>query len=215
METTRRPIKARNTRWAAATAAFLARRGIRPNQISVASAVFAAGAGACLALTTPAAADIEPWLFLAAALLIQLRLLCNLFDGMVALEGGFQTRSGEIFNELPDRFADAFVLIGAGYAAAQPSWSPTVGWLCAVLAVLTAYVRALGASAGASQQFCGPMAKPHRMAILTATCAGSAFLFWTGHPSPLLSWSLLLIAAGCLVTILRRTRRIVRQLESA
>lgn len=215
METTRRPIKTRDTRWAAATAAFLARRGVRPNTISVASVVFAAGAGGCLALTHSAAPDTAPWLFLGAALGMQLRLLCNLFDGMVAIEGGFQTRSGEIFNELPDRFADAFVLVGAGYAAVQPAWGPTVGWLCAVLAVLTAYVRALGVSAGASQHFCGPMAKPQRMAILTASCVVSAILFWTGRPFPLMGWVLLLIAVGCLVTIARRTRRIIRQLESA
>lgn len=215
METTRRPLKSRNTRWAAAMAGFLARKGIRPNQISVASVGFAAGAGGCFALTHTAAPAAAPWLFLGAALLIQLRLLCNLFDGMVAIEGGFQTRSGEIFNELPDRFADAFVLIGAGYAAAQPSWGPVAGWLCAVLAVLTAYVRALGASAGASQHFCGPMAKPHRMALLTAACVVSAVLVWAGQSFPLMSWTLLLLAVGCLITIFRRTRRIIRQLESA
>jgi phosphatidylglycerophosphate synthase len=151
MNAARRPIRARDTRWAAHVAAWLARVGVRPNIISVASALFAGGAGLCLVLTGKTTGNFQPWLFLTAAGLIQMRLLCNLFDGMVAIEGGFKTKSGEIFNELPDRFADAFIFVGAGYAAVGLDWAPAAGWLCAVLAVLTAYVRALGASAGASQ----------------------------------------------------------------
>jgi hypothetical protein len=81
---------------------MLTRSGVRPNQISVASAVFGAGAGVVLAVS-----ENSRFWFLVAAACIQARLLCNLFDGMVAVEGGFRTKSGEIFNELPDRFADA------------------------------------------------------------------------------------------------------------
>ena len=116
MNTPRRPIKARDTLWAAQVAAWLARVGVRPNTISIASALFAGGAGLCLVSTRETTGDFQPWLFLIAAALIQVRLLCNLFDGMVAIEGGFKTKSGEIFNELPDRFADAFIFVGAGYA---------------------------------------------------------------------------------------------------
>lgn len=214
MPEARRPIKARETRWAAQIAAKLAASGVKPNQISVTSAAFAAGAGICLAWTGGETSWLRPWGYLGAALCIQLRLLCNLFDGMVAIEGGFKTKSGEIFNELPDRFADAFIFIGAGYAAWPTSWGPVLGWACAVLAVLTAYVRALGASAGASQQFCGPMAKQHRMALMTGACVISAGLAFAGKMWPVISWALLVVAVGCLVTVFRRTTRIVRELES-
>ena len=214
MQPTRRPLTSRNTRWAAAVASFLARCGIRPNAISVASIFFAAGAGVCLWFARDATAELAPWLFVAAAALIQFRLLCNLFDGMVAIEGGFKTKSGEIFNELPDRLADAFIFIGAGYSASASNWMPWLGWLCAVLAVLTAYVRALGAYAGAGQQFCGPMAKPHRMAAMTVTCLGCAILFWLNARFPLMTWALGAIAVGCLVTVFRRTGRIIKALES-
>lgn len=214
MEPTRRPLTSRNTRWAAAIANFLARRGIRPNAISVASIFFAAGAGACLWFARDAAIDKAPWLFVAAAVLIQFRLLCNLLDGMVAIEGGFKTKSGEIYNELPDRFADALILVGAGYSASPSDWMPWLGWLCALLAILTAYVRALGAYAGAGQQFCGPMAKPHRMAAMTVACLICAVLVWGKSQFPLMTWSLAAIAAGCVVTIFRRTRRIIVELES-
>jgi len=214
MEATRRPLTSRNTRWAAAIAGLLARNGVRPNFISVASIVFAAGAGLCLWFVGYEGKSAAPWLFIGAAALIQLRLLCNLFDGMVAIEGGFKTKSGEIYNELPDRFSDAFILIGAGYCLPPSDGMPLLGWLCAVLAVMTAYARALGASAGAGQQFCGPMAKPHRMATLTVACVVSALLVWMKVEFPLMKWTLVLIATGCVVTVFRRTHRIIRELEA-
>lgn len=214
MESIRRPLKSRDTRWAAAIAQFLAKRGVRPNVISIASAVFSAGAGLCLGATRNSDEAAEPWLFLGAAALMQLRLLCNLFDGMVAIEGGFKTKSGEIYNELPDRFADAFILIGAGYSHPASDWMPWLGWCGAVLAVLTAYVRALGASAGSSQHFCGPMAKQHRMAVLTLACLGAAVLAWLHIAFPIIVWALGIITVGCVITVFRRSLRIIRELES-
>ena len=42
-------------------------------------------------------------LLLLAAAGIQLRLLCNLLDGMLAVEEGFKSKTGDIYNDLPDR----------------------------------------------------------------------------------------------------------------
>lgn len=146
---------------------------------------------------------------------MQLRLLCNLFDGMVAIEGGFKTKSGEVFNELPDRFSDAFVFAGAGHALSTGhAWMPTLGWLAAVLAVTTAYVRAMGAAGGASQHFCGPMAKQHRMAVMTVACLIACAAPWWAVAAKALTIGLSVVVVGSLVTIVRRTGRIVRDLES-
>jgi hypothetical protein len=73
---------------------------------------------------------------------IQLRLLCNLLDGMVAVEQGLATPTGPIWNELPDRLADVFFLVGAGYGAQAAGFQAGValGWSAAALALLTAYV---------------------------------------------------------------------------
>src|SRR5438105_2817615 len=62
--------------------------------------------GACFLLLNRFSITAEILLYLTAAGCIQLRLLCNLLDGMVAIEGGFRSRSGEVFNELPDRVSD-------------------------------------------------------------------------------------------------------------
>jgi phosphatidylglycerophosphate synthase len=101
--------------------------------------------------------------FVAAAVCVQLRLLCNLLDGMVAIEGGKSTASGALFNEIPDRLADALFLVPLGYASGY-LW---LGWLAALLAVLTAYIRVLGGALGQPQNFGGILPKQRRMAVLT------------------------------------------------
>src|SRR5439155_22139852 len=101
----------------------LAKVRAQPNTISLLSVVFAGLAGGCLELTCVSATLWKIILFVAAAACIQLRLLCNLLDGMVAVEGGLKSESGEIYNELPDRIADTLVLVGAGYAFPAQEWS--------------------------------------------------------------------------------------------
>jgi phosphatidylglycerophosphate synthase len=210
----RRPLKSRNTQWAAGCARALAGAGFRPNQISALSMVFAGFVAADFMLAPVQTRSWQVVLLADAALCIQLRLLCNLLDGMVAIEGGFRTRVGEIYNELPDRFADAFILIGAGYASHWLKISPILGWCAALLAVTTAYTRALGVAAGASQQFCGPMAKPHRMAVMTVACMLSIIEVLLNQPLRIIPVALMLVIAGCLVTVVRRTLRILHELNS-
>jgi phosphatidylglycerophosphate synthase len=211
---TRRPLKSRDTIWASAIASRLAKAGIRPNTISVAGTCFAAMAG----LSLLAAGRSRPgWLWATLMILaicgMQLRLLSNLFDGMVAIEGGFKTKAGEIFNELPDRFSDAFILIGAGYAVPGYAWTLELGWAAAVLAVITAYTRALGASMGAGQHFTGPMAKQHRMALMTGACAVAAFAPLWPQAAKIIPFALAAIAAGCVVTVFRRCRKISKVMQ--
>lgn len=211
----RRPLKTRSAGWANALARWLGTIGVRPNGVSVISVFFGAGAGA--AFWASAHSPVWPagiWLLIAAAQ-IQLRLLCNLLDGMIAIEGGFKTKTGEIYNELPDRFADLLIIGGAGYAAGATAWQAQLSWIAAGLAVTTAYVRALGVAAGASQKFHGPMAKPHRMALLTvAALAQGAWYFFDDSPPAILFWALVVMAVGCVVTIARRCASIMRELNS-
>src|SRR3954451_22349143 len=160
----RRPLQSRQSRWAQAAAGWLTRRQVRPNTISLAGVVLAAVAGGCLAASILVEPAARAALLVVAAAMIQLRLVCNLLDGMVAIEGGLKTRSGELFNDVPDRVSDPLILIGAGYGIVWGAWGPTLGWLAATLAILTAYVRVLGVSVGTPAYYLGPMAKQHRMA---------------------------------------------------
>lgn len=205
----RRPLKSRGAAWAGAMAGALGRAKVSPDTISATSVTFAV-LGASLLLWSGATESMgfRAFLLIVAAATIQLRLLCNLLDGMVAVEHGLGGPHGPIWNELPDRLADALFLVGAGYAV-ELGW---LGWLAAVLAVLTAYVRELGRGLGQPADFSGPMAKPHRMAALTLACLVAAvepLWGWRGHAMII---GLTIIATLTAFTVLRRTLHLARGL---
>jgi len=212
--TDRRPVSARDWRVSERMARSLADNGVNPNAISLSGVVFCALAGelflATRYLETPLAIRLV-WLL--GALLILLRGMANVLDGMVAIQSGKASARGELFNDVPDRFSDAFILVGFGYAIHS---SPLLGWTAALLAVLTAYVRVLGKACGTPSDFRGPMAKTHRMYLLVA-----AAIYFTLTPAAwhrigdfgLPAFVLLLIVFGCLVTIIRRLAFISRALD--
>ena len=209
----RRPLKTRDTAWARALARWLAARRVAPNHISLASLVFAA-LGAIAMLVSPAAPPaVRAGLYLAAALCIQLRLMCNLLDGMVAVEGGLGSRCGDVYNEVPDRIADPLLIIPAGYACGL-AWGPELAWTAGCLALLTAYLRALGGTLGLPQNFQGPMAKPQRMAAMTIGLVTAAVGVHWGLDGVVLFLVLILIVLGAVLTAIRRTRAILAALEA-
>jgi phosphatidylglycerophosphate synthase len=200
----RRPVTARSTPWAQGTARFLAQIGVTPNAISIASIVFTALSAWVLFLGVSASGIERIALCFTAAALIEMRLFANLLDGLVAVEGKRGSPTGEIWNELPDRFSDVITLTAAGYAAGVWGLSGALGWLAGSLAVITAYVRALGSSIGTSAQFLGPMAKQRRMETIALGCVLTGLEpFWNGNGQAL-ALAISLVAIGSAVTIARR-----------
>lgn len=212
-ELVRRDIKARGASWAKTIAGRLVKTGITPNQISILSVVFAALGGGLMVGSYYYDGLSRALTLVGAAVCVQLRLLCNLFDGMVAVEGGKKTASGEVFNDLPDRIADPIIIISAGYAVKNLPWVVELAWLAGILSVLTAYVRVLGGACGIKQDFVGPMAKQHRMAILTIALVLSAIFVQWFYQGWILYAALAMIVVGCFVTLTIRSYRIVVNLE--
>ena len=169
-----------------------------------------------IALTVTSIADYRV-LWIIAALGAQLRLTANMLDGMVALASGRASKVGELYNEVPDRISDAAVFIGAGFA-----WGGNValGYIATILAVFTAYVRAAGKIAGAPNEFCGPMAKQHRMLVITLICLYSAVtprswqtISFNHSQIGLMTLGLAVIIIGCVITVFRRLGLIARALK--
>jgi phosphatidylglycerophosphate synthase len=211
----RRPIASRERKISKVLARALAVRGVSPNAISTAGMI--AGVAAGLALVATTLPDWQRPAFLAAAVLMQLRLLANMLDGMVAVQCQKASPVGELYNEVPDRVSDTAAFVGAGYAAGG---HPVLGFSAALLALFIAYLRAEGKVAGAHQEFCGPMAKPQRVFVLTllALYCGLAPQAW----QPALAWppelglmgiGLGAIIAGEVWTALRRLRKIAGALK--
>lgn len=199
---TRRPMKTRTAGWARWMATQLASTKVTPNQISGAGLVMAILAGLAFGLVPSAGTALTPFLLIGGATLIGLRLLCNMLDGLVAVEGGKASPTGPLWNELPDRLADMAILVGAGFAAGSPS----LGWAAAALAVLTAYIRVTGEHLAGRADFSGPLAKPQRMAVLVGAALGASG--WPAFASEILELALIALTAGTAITAALRCHRV-------
>jgi phosphatidylglycerophosphate synthase len=210
----RRPIATRNRKWAQASTAWLASRNVSPDAISIAGMCACIIGGIALGVTSIADYRI---LWLIGALGAQLRLTANMLDGMVAIASSRTSKTGELYNEVPDRLSDTAVFIGAGYA-----WggNVTLGYIATILAIFTAYVRAAGKIAGAPNEFCGPMAKQHRMLVITLICVYAAItprswqiITFSNSQIGLMTLGLVVIVVGCVITVVRRLSRIAHVLK--
>jgi phosphatidylglycerophosphate synthase len=215
-DTSRRPLASRQQAWAHHLSTLLSNVGIRPNQISFASVVLSVLGLVCLSLSVGSSKGQLAGLYIASAFACQMRLLFNLMDGMVAVEAGKQTADGALWNEFPDRLSDIALLMGVGIAAGET----TLAWAVVSLSILVAYVRELGKGIDRVADYSGPMAKPHRMALMTAALVLSAIVVlffgdenaWIQSTS-LLSLSLWICGFGCVVTVWQRISHLLQRLN--
>ncbi|MEX0652793.1 MAG: CDP-alcohol phosphatidyltransferase family protein [Phycisphaeraceae bacterium] len=221
--TERRPMKPREWAIMRAAASALARAGVSPNAVSVASAVCCIMAGLAMAGTAGSEGVTARLLWLAAAALVLMRGVCNLLDGMIAVETGKASAVGELYNDVPDRVSDVAMLVGLGYAAGGAGGTPELGYLAACVALLVAYARVIGKAAGAAHDYAGPMAKPQRMFLVIAAALFFALTPTAWHVpwwGPAGGWG---VAQGVLVIIIvagvwtvgRRLARVARALRGA
>lgn len=187
--------------------------GLTPNMVSVASTLFALLAAFGLYM----AGNNNVLLgFILALVGIQMRLVCNLIDGLMAVEGGLSSPAGELYNDVPDRFSDWFIILSLGFVAIKQydhAW--IICWTASIFAILTAYIRVLGASMGAGHNFNGPMAKQHRMAVINIGILLSLleFYFLNEYFGISVLFVALVVAIGSLTTCFKRLVWIARQLN--
>ena len=173
--------------------------------ISVVGMLAAIAAGVAFYSTSNTLDPMQRILWFGGGLLCQLRLFCSLFDGLVATARNIAPAKGEIYNEIPDRISDTVVLIGLGYSVGGDI---ALGYVAALTTIFVAYVGAMATSISTPNDFCGPMAKPQRMAVVTVLALYLAF----SPEAWRLPWSevqmvLLVVIIGGLLTAVRRLRR--------
>lgn len=206
----RRPIASRGKEIFHQLARLLVKLGLHPNHISLLSMAFA-GLGFCGFWMMSQGEELIYSGGLVVLLGIQLRLVCNLVDGLMAVEGKLGTPQGEIYNDAPDRVSDVILILGLGFVLFESYglWGWHIAWAGGVAAVLTAYIRVLGASLGVGHDFSGPMAKQHRMAVLNLGVIGSMVeAYIAGSVGAALLVTAVLIFLGSVITTLRRLIKI-------
>lgn len=202
----RRDVSSRNTLYAKRAATWLARKNISPNAISIMSIVFS--------LITLVAFYLDSmfylnrcFLMLIAIIGIQGRLIMNLLDGMVAIEHNKKSLVGGLYNEFPDRISDTFIIFGSGLMVANCQYGMDMAYFAIILSAFTAYIRTLGASLNCQHFYIGPMAKQHRMALITISCIIGIWYVQIFYIM------LIVMNIGLLITCFRRLSKIAKCLK--
>lgn len=209
-EIQRREVQTRNKNWSKKIASTLAGNNVSPNIISLSSIVFAL---VCIILLNKYRIS---WIIEVAAIACILgRLLCNVLDGMVAVEYNRASKVGELYNDLPDRISDTLILLGLGLHS-NSEYSVHLAWVVCFMAFLTAYIRQLGATITHVQFYNGPMAKQHRMFVSIVILALELIqnLFFSERKVDFLMIGLVVIGFGSLITCIRRLILIANKCEA-
>ena len=207
----RRELSTRKVQFFHRLAKRLVALGLHPNHVSLLSMLFAGLGGASYILA--GMSDGANFWFVLAIVGIQFRLLCNLIDGLMAVEGGLKTATGELYNDVPDSISDMILFISFGLAT-HTGLTAILGFIAALGAIMTAYIRVLGASMGAGHFFSGPMAKQHRMFLLTLATLIWAAENYFAHSNYTILFTLLIVSVGTVVTCFRRLRLISKKINS-
>lgn len=203
----RRDVSSRDTKFANKAALWLANRNVSPNTISVLSIVFSIFTLAAFYLDYIAV--LNHLLAMVIAIVgIQGRLLMNLLDGMVAIEFNKKSLVGGLYNEVPDRISDTFIIFGSGLMVTNNMFGMDLAYSAIILSAFTAYIRTLGASLNCPHFFSGPMAKQHRMALITISCLIGIWY------QPIFYFMLILMNFGLLITCIRRLFKISNSLKA-
>ncbi len=212
MDDSRRDVKSRNNNLFHRLSRGLISMGLMPNHISLLSVLFAAlGAYGFLLISQGSVLLGAIVTFVG----IQFRLICNLIDGLMAVEGQLSSPQGELYNDVPDRFSDWFLILGTGFVIQSYPQGWNIAWAAATLAILTAYIRVLGASQDVGHDFGGPMAKQHRMAVLNLGVIGTLVehVLFPGSLGMSLYVSVCVILVGSVITCGLRLFRISKKLS--
>jgi CDP-diacylglycerol--glycerol-3-phosphate 3-phosphatidyltransferase len=181
----------------------LANARVTPNHITVAAVVLSACTG-WLILWRPE----SRWALLLLPGALLARMALNALDGMMAREMGMQSPEGAFLNELGDVASDAALYLPL---AVVPGFSPVLIVTVVVLAALSEMAGVVAIQVGTARRYDGPMGKSDRALVFGALglLLGLGVEYGIWIPAVLGVTALSLV-----VTILRRVRRAVAEVQS-
>lgn len=173
--------------------------GVAPNAVTLAALALSAAMGAALALW-PASA----WALAAVPLVLLVRMALNALDGMMAREGGQESKLGLVLNEVGDILADGAIYLPLALALGVHALL-AAGFV--LLAAASEAAGLAGIATGAGRRYDGPFGKSDRAAALGAlaivAAAGVPLAGWIG-------WAFAALCALAALTIAKRTTKAAR-----
>ncbi len=185
---------------------WLIRLRVRPNTITVVSAIIVAGAGAAFALDQPRLGAL--WLLLSG--------LLDILDGQVARRGGMVSTFGAFFDSTLDRIGEAVLYAGIAiyFQVAAQQAVPVLGVALAIAALtgsfLVSYARARAEGLGVDCRV-GLAQRPERVLGV-----GAPTLFFGAGPHGLLLLVIIaLLAALSWITVIQRVAHVFQVASGA
>lgn len=169
--------------------------GVHPDAVTWASLPFAAVAGLCLYR-----ADLG-WTLLLTPVFVALRSVCNLLDGMIAIERTMTSPRGEALQDMVDRLSDSCTVLGAAFS---PAGDLHLGIVAVTLMLISSYTGILKKATGGSREYGGILGKVDRFFLVGA--ASLLRYFWRGDLAGMNAFDLMfaVMIMGGGVTIIQR-----------
>ena len=182
--------------------------GVTANQVTLAACAISVALGIWL-FVVAAKGDGATGVFVLVPLWMFLRMAFNAIDGMLAREFGQQSKLGAYLNELTDVIADAALILP--FAAVAPFTGAAAVWVAAfaLLAALSEFAGALGATIGGTRRYDGPMGKSDRAFVL------GALALWIAFAGTLPTWAVWVFPILCALTTWTSVRRVRHGLRDA
>jgi CDP-diacylglycerol---glycerol-3-phosphate 3-phosphatidyltransferase len=177
---------------------WLVARRVSPGALTWAAVAVSAAAGVALA-SGGLSGDYTWWLLVPPLAVVRLAL--NALDGAVARRTSRETSSGMLANEIGDRLSDTALMVPTALAV-----EPALALGATAAAYMTSLTGVLGMATGGRRLNGGPMGKADRVAVLGVAGAAGAV---TASAAPL-TVALVVVVAGCAVTIVLRLRTLTR-----
>lgn len=201
MFTTR--YKASIDRFLHPVAARLARSGVAPSAITIA---------------TPCFISVICWFFLATRAVLPFCFAVTVagcldgLDGAVARAGGRSTRFGAYLDAMADRYVESLVVLSVAHVTGH--WALSTAFLVGALLVSYAKARAAMEVAISNQEWPDLMERVERGLLFIAGLAASAVVPWKPFGHDLFWWTLGGLTALTHLTVLQRmfrARRLIQQ----
>ncbi|MEF8838253.1 MAG: CDP-alcohol phosphatidyltransferase family protein [Haloarculaceae archaeon] len=159
--------------------------GIGPNGVSVLAFLLALAAAGSFVL-----AGADPGLYAVGAVLVFLNGVLDLVDGALARELGVDSRAGDLFDHVLDRYAD--ILVVAGLAAGIERYA--LGFAAVTGVLMTSYLGTQAQAVGVDRVYGGLLGRADRLALVGVAGAASVVVTDPIRGLTLVGWLLVLFA---------------------
>ena len=173
--------------------------GVSPNAVTLAALALSVAAGAALAVW-PASV----WMLAAVPVVLLVRMALNALDGMMAREGGQESKLGFVLNEAGDILADAALYLPFALALGV---SPLLAGGFVVLAAVSEAAGVCGMVTGAGRRYDGPFGKSDRAAAIGLLAILAAFGV---PPAGWIGWAFAALCLATAITIVNRMLKAAR-----